>query len=76
MRAFRLTDLNLATNQRYLACFALGGHIPSGDVITRDTGSLDAAPFMICARCEVPYAKRHVTYNGAIMSNGHVVTIA
>ena len=52
------SSLNIATTERYRACLAAGGHAPSDDVILRSTATLDAAPFTICARCEVPFAKR------------------
>jgi len=69
MVEFTPSPLNRATTRRYEACRAAGGHVATDDIITRDTGSLDAAPFTICGSCGVPYAKRHISYNGKAITN-------
>jgi hypothetical protein len=69
VKDFVLSPLNIATTERYKACLADGGHIPSDKVILRDIGYIDSAPFIVCSRCQVPFAKRaNASYNGKALA--------
>jgi len=58
-----LTALNLATSAAYTRCVTSGGHVDSGDTVTRTfPGGERTLP--VCARCGCPYQFPRVTWNG------------
>lgn len=58
-----LTDLNRATSAAYSRCVANGGHVDSGERVTRlYPATVRSLP--VCSRCGVPYGGPRTTWNG------------
>ena len=62
-RRMGLTDLNRATSAAYDRCVANGGHVDSGERVTRlYPATVRVLP--TCANCGCPYGGPRTTWNG------------
>ena len=60
---FPLTDLNRATSAAFQRCLANGGHVASGQTVTRNyPAAIRVLP--TCSSCGVPYGGPRTSWNG------------